>query len=190
MRFAFVDPGLSGAIAVVDTESGEARVFDMPTTPANVSVLPPRPSNERAKSKKKSKVRKPVKRMVDPHALGDLLRTEQPSRVVVERVGAMPGQGVTSMFNFGKGFGTVLGVAGGLGIPVELVSPAVWKSGLGLIGTSKDRSREEAAKLYPSLAGSLVLKKHDGRAEALLIGRHFLLAQLGSGAAAQSVMVH
>ncbi len=88
----------------------------------------------------------------------------------LERVSAMPGQGVTGMFNFGMSYGMIQGVLAALEIPLTLVSPSVWKKSAGLTGKDKDYARTLAIQLYPGL--DLGLKKHIGRAEALLIARY------------------
>lgn len=102
---------------------------------------------------------------------GDLLRSKILSyqgskRAVIERVSAMPKQGVASSFEFGVGFGSILGVVQSLGLPMELVTPASWKKALGL-SSDKSASLHRARLLFP--AADLRLAKHDGRAEALLL---------------------
>lgn len=87
----------------------------------------------------------------------------------LERVSAMPKQGVTSMFGFGRSFGIVEGVLLALHIPIVYVEPQHWKERAGLSRKDKDAARLLAIKLYPEQ--DLFLKKHIGRADALLIGR-------------------
>ena len=97
----------------------------------------------------------------------------QPNRrVILEHVGAMPGQGVTSMFNFGVSFGITQGVIAALGLPMELVRPNVWKKAMGL-SRDKEASRLKALQLFPEAAEVLKRKKDEGRAEALLLGLWF-----------------
>ena len=79
--------------------------------------------------------------------------------VVVEQVNAMPGQGVTSMFNFGQTFGAIKGVCAALGLPIFFVRPSKWKKHFELINSSKDSSRTKAIEMYPSLSGDLAKKK-------------------------------
>ena len=95
----------------------------------------------------------------------------RPCRAVVERVSAMPRQGVASSFTFGVGLGSILGTLQTLRLPIELVTPAQWKTALGL-GKDKRVSLDKARLLFPS--ADLHLAKHDGRAEALLLA-HFAL---------------
>lgn len=98
--------------------------------------------------------------------------------VVIEDIAARPGQGVTSMFTFGRTLGFVHGlVAATTSCPVHFVTPAVWKGKLGLLNSSKGASREKCSNLYPGTARELARVKDDGRAEAALLahyGRKFL----------------
>jgi crossover junction endodeoxyribonuclease RuvC len=88
----------------------------------------------------------------------------------IEQVGAMPGQGVTSMFNFGDRFGFVKALAYAAGVSVSFVRPNVWKQAVGIPkGSEKGASRLRASQLFPAHADKWKLVKHDGRAEALLI---------------------
>jgi hypothetical protein len=104
--------------------------------------------------------------------LGTLLRAHEPEAVIIELVGSMPKQGVASTFLFGTAYGVCLGVAAGLGVPVSLITPSKWKSHFRLTNKPKDASRELAIRLYPEAAPLLNLKKHCGRADALLMARY------------------
>lgn len=101
-----------------------------------------------------------------------------PDMVVIENIAARPGQGVTSMFTFGRTLGFVHGlVTATTGCPVHFVTPSVWKAKLGLLNSSKGASREKCRTLFPSTVASLTRVKDDGRAEAALLahyGRKFL----------------
>ena len=94
---------------------------------------------------------------------------------VIEQVGARPGQGVSSMFNFGRSYGTAIGVCEALYLPLALVSPHVWKRFSKLVGKPKDYSRTVAQQLYPR--AELHLKKHHGRADAIHVARWAWLGQ-------------
>lgn len=98
--------------------------------------------------------------------------------VMIEDIAARPGQGVTSMFTFGRTLGFVHGlIAATTSCPVHFVTPSVWKGKLGLLNSSKGASREKCSNLYPSTAKDLARVKDDGRAEAALIahyGRKFI----------------
>ncbi len=99
--------------------------------------------------------------------------------IVIEDVSARPGQGVTSMFTFGRALGFAHSIAVGIRPRprIEFVTPAVWKGKLGLLNSGKGASREKCRTLYPSTTPHLMREKDDGRAEAALIahyGRTFL----------------
>ena len=109
---------------------------------------------------------------LDAASFAHLIMRIKPSVAVVEKVGAMPKQGVASTFKFGKACGLIEGVLASMGIPFHLVSPPVWKKPLGLIGKDKEAARALAIRLYPSVRG-LDRKKDQNRAEALLIGHWY-----------------
>lgn len=141
MRVLGVDPGsVSGAVALLG--DGGALVADVPT----------------------------VSKRVNAAALARLLRDWGPDCAAVELVGSFPGQGIASAFNFGHGAGTIIGVLGALEIPISFYVPSVWKKHYGLVGKrdDPDAGRQRAIELFPTVAG-LDLKKHHGRADALLI---------------------
>lgn len=147
MIFIGVDPGLTGAIGCC----GERPlVYDMPTRPWG-------------KSGKKAVDLETVRR------IGLNIYDDRDTRVLIERVGAMPGQGVTSMFSLGMSMYGVAGVFAGMGFTVRFVEPRVWKAYFKL-GADKDEAREIAMKRFPKI--DLHLKKHHGRAEALLIAQY------------------
>ncbi|MGB6449119.1 MAG: hypothetical protein WBE92_00040 [Steroidobacteraceae bacterium] len=140
-----VDPGLSGALALLGADGEPELVADLPV------------------------IRDRSLAWIDGGALQstllNALRGRQ-CRAVVERVSAMPRQGVASSFTFGVGFGSILSVLQSLQLPIELVTPAVWKRTLGL-SSDKRASLDKARLLFPS--ADLGLAKHHGRAEALLL---------------------
>jgi Holliday junction resolvasome RuvABC endonuclease subunit len=115
-----------------------------------------------------------VDNQVDAAYLARLIRDTKPKAVVVERVHSMPKQGVASSFRFGVAYGIIQGVVMGAGVPLHLVTPNEWKRGMRLIGTDKDAARALAIRLFPEVTG-LHLKKHVGRADALLLGHYFML---------------
>lgn len=140
-----IDPGLSGALALLDDDGVPELVADLPI------------------------IRDRSLAWIDGAALQstllDALRGRQ-CRAVVERVSAMPRQGIASAFCFGVGLGSILATLQTLQIGIELVTPAVWKRALGL-SSDKRASLDKARLLFPS--ADLRLAKHDGRAEALLL---------------------
>ena len=157
MIYIGIDVGVSGAIAAVDKGGAFLWCEEMPTIIDGKATA------------------------VDAIGLGRILFGGAGgviTAVAVEKVGAMPGQGVTSMFNFGKSYGTVLGVVGALGFSRRDVTPQLWKKHFGLIGRDKDASRGEAIKMFPG--ASLSRKKDQGMAEALLIARWLRDMDVGS----------
>jgi len=105
--------------------------------------------------------------------LKDNILSIEETLVVVEQVNAMPGQGVTSMFNFGQTFGAIKGISAALGLPIFFVRPAKWKKHFELINSSKDASRTKAIEMYPSLSGQLSKKKDVNKSDAILIARFY-----------------
>lgn len=147
MTIAGIDPGLGGAIAFLMPD-GACVTFDMP-----VHRLVRNGKN---------------KGEIDAHGLAAMFWREHAAHAFIEVVGAMPGQGVTSMFSLGRSYGTVIGVLAAVGVPTTFVSPRKWKSSLG-VPTAKDGARARASQLFPASAEQWALVKHDGRAEAALI---------------------
>ena len=94
-------------------------------------------------------------------------------RVVIEQVSAMPGQGVTSMFNFGQSFGVLKGVCTAMQLPMYFVRPAKWKKYFNLINSEKDASRTRAIEIFPSCSSSLSKKKDSNKADAILIASFY-----------------
>jgi crossover junction endodeoxyribonuclease RuvC len=137
-----VDPGLKGAIALLDSFSLLVDVYDMPV----------------------------VAGQVNPHLLAEMEAwdTEDYGTVVIEDVHSMPKQGVAGVFSFGRSKGVVEGVFAMAGRPLAYVSPAKWKRDLGLT-QDKGGARRRAIELWPSQAGKFARVKDDGRAEAALI---------------------
>jgi crossover junction endodeoxyribonuclease RuvC len=145
-----VDPGLGGAVAVLDHVGELVSVTDLPIV-RDLSLA-----------------------WVDGGELQSIILSAtqgRQARAMVERVSSMPGQGIASSFLFGVGFGSVLSMLQALHIPLEFVTPAVWKRSYGL-SKDKDASLHKAQLLYPS--ADLRLKKHGGRAESILIARYGL----------------
>lgn len=143
-----VDPGLNGALAFFEVSAGRIEIVDMPTIAAGTKS----------------------KRVVDEAALASCIDANRPllQHAFVERVGAMPGQGVTSMFSFGRSYGVLLGVLAAFRVPVTTVQPQRWKAALS-VPAAKDGARARASQLMPAFSRLWPLVKHDGRAEAALI---------------------
>jgi len=145
-----IDPGLSGAISFYNPQRDFLAVHDIPTHTV--------PSGKK------------TKRDPDYAQIASLIeeKSEFIEHVYIEQVGAMPGQGVTSMFNFGKVYGVLIGVVAATMLPMTFISPMKWKRALG-VPANKDGARARASQLMPKHGNNWLLKKHDGRAEAALI---------------------
>ena len=94
-------------------------------------------------------------------------------KIVIEQVSAMPGQGVTSMFNFGQSFGILKGICSAMHLPVYYVRPAKWKKYFNLINSEKDASRTRAIEIFPYFSSRLSKKKDNNKADAILIASFF-----------------
>ena len=94
-------------------------------------------------------------------------------KVVIEQVSAMPGQGVTSMFNFGQSFGILKGICSAMQISMYFVRPAKWKKYFNLINSEKDASRTKAIEIFPYFSSNLSKKKDSNKADAILIASYF-----------------
>ena len=99
--------------------------------------------------------------------------TNQDIRVVIEHVSAMPGQGVTSMFNFGQSFGILKGICSAMQLPMYFVRPAKWKKYFNLINSEKDASRTRAIEIFPYFSSHLSKKKDSNKADAILIANFY-----------------
>ncbi|WP_434456519.1 hypothetical protein JQR85_13600 [Stutzerimonas urumqiensis] len=145
-----IDPGCSGALVVLDGKGSVVAHEQMPT------------------------VKVGTKSRVNGAAVAAFLRNNVcslESHAFLEQVGAMPGQGVSSMFTFGHAAGVVEGILQGLGIPYTLVTPQAWKKKAGLIGADKDAARSRAIQLYPDLRILDLKGKGQAVADAILIAR-------------------
>ena len=100
-------------------------------------------------------------------------KDDQVIRVVIEQVSAMPGQGVTSMFNFGQSFGILKGICSAMQLPMFFVRPAKWKKYFNLINSQKDASRTRAIEIFPYFSTQLSKKKDSNKADAILIASFY-----------------
>ena len=94
-------------------------------------------------------------------------------RVVIEQVSAMPGQGVTSMFNFGQSYGILKGICSAMQLPMFFVRPNKWKKYYNLINSQKDASRTRAIEIFPYFSTQLSKKKDSNKADAILIASFY-----------------
>jgi crossover junction endodeoxyribonuclease RuvC len=144
-----VDPGMSGALAILEGER-LIQIIDMPVVEVEINGK--------------------LKRRISPEMLVSELGMylDFVTCAYVEKVSAMPGQGVSSMFAFGEALGLIRGIFAGLRVPCFLVPPSAWKRTL-KVPQGKDASRAMAAQLWPLNAAEFKRVKDDGRAEAALI---------------------
>lgn len=149
--FIGIDPGLSGAISRYDSETGDLFIFDVPT---HTLV-------------RNGKTKRDIDLQETARVL-DKLSSQAGTQIWIEQVASMPGQGVSSVFAFGKAYGILLGIAAATFAPIHLVTPAVWKREMG-VTASKDGSRAKASSLLPVHSHNWSRVKDDGRAEATLI---------------------
>jgi len=154
MRIIGIDPGLSGAIAILD-DSKIKELFDMP-------VMPDGKKNKRQ-----------LNSALLVKLINNNIKSLENTVMVVEQVNAMPGQGVTSMFNFGQTFGAIKGICAALGLPIFFVRPAKWKKHFELINSAKDASRTKAIEMYPAISEQLSKKKDVNKSDAILIARYY-----------------
>ena len=151
-----VDPGITGAICFF--ENGKiVDVIEMPNMP------------EGKKNKKQVNGVQITNEIVSRINKMDKSNV----KVVIEQVSAMPGQGVTSMFNFGQSFGVLKGICSALKLSTFFVRPAKWKKHYNLINSSKDSSRTKAIEIFPYIAEKLSKKKDSNKADAILISSFF-----------------
>ena len=151
-----IDPGISGSICFF--EDGKILdVIDMPTMTDG----------------KKNK-RQVNGAQIYNEILKKLKKSEKKNiRVIIEQVSAMPGQGVTSMFNFGQSFGILKGICSAMQLPMYFVRPAKWKKYFNLLNSEKDASRTRAIEIFPYFSSQLSKKKDSNKAEAILIASFY-----------------
>jgi crossover junction endodeoxyribonuclease RuvC len=147
-RYLGVDPGLSGALAIVETINGVPALVDATDMP--VTGTGP-------------------KARVDIIATAEWIAKHAPSMAFIERAQAYPGQGASSGFSYGRAVGAVEAVVALCSIPMTLVEPSIWKRTLHLKGKDKEGARQRALQLFPAQHALLALRKWHGRAEAALL---------------------
>ena len=151
-----IDPGISGSICFL--EDGIIKdVLEMPTM------------TEGKKNKKQvngSQIFNEISFRIKTYEKKNI-------KVVIEQVSAMPGQGVTSMFNFGQSFGILKGICSAMQLPIYFVRPAKWKKYFNLINSEKDASRTRAIEIFPYFSTQLSKKKDSNKADAILIASFY-----------------
>ena len=151
-----IDPGISGSICFFE----DGKILDVIEMPTMIEG-------------------KKNKRQVNGAQIYNEISTKirgiekQNLRVIIEQVSAMPGQGVTSMFNFGQSFGILKGICSAMQLPMYFVRPAKWKKYFGLINSEKDASRTRAIEMFPYFSAQLSKKKDSNKADAILIASFY-----------------
>ena len=151
-----IDPGISGSICFFE----KGKIIDVIEMPI---------MTEGKKNKKQvngSQIYNEILKRINKFEKNDI-------RVIVEQVSAMPGQGVTSMFNFGQSFGILKGICSAMQLPVYFVRPAKWKKYFNLLNSEKDASRTRAIEIFPYFSSKLSKKKDSNKADAILIANFY-----------------
>ena len=150
-----IDPGISGSICFFK----DGRILEVIEMPVMI---------EGKKNKKQVNGAQ-----IYNEFLKRINKKEDEIRVVIEQVSAMPGQGVTSMFNFGQSFGILKGICSAMQLPMFFVRPAKWKKYFNLINSQKDASRTRAIEIFPYFSAQLSKKKDSNKADAILIASFY-----------------
>ena len=151
-----IDPGISGSICFFQ-DGKILDVIEMPTM------------TEGKKNKRQvngSQIYNEISKRIS-------IAENQETRVVIEQVSAMPGQGVTSMFNFGQSFGILKGICSAMQLSMYFVRPTKWKKHFNLITSEKDASRTRAMEIFPYFSSQLSKKKDSNKADAILIASYY-----------------
>ena len=151
-----IDPGISGAICFME----QGRIIDVIDMPSMAD------GKKNKKQVNGSQVFNEISRYTMNKSIEDI-------KVIIEHVSAMPGQGVTSMFNFGQSFGILKGVCSAMNLSIHFVRPVKWKKHFNLINSSKDASRTKAIEIFPYFSVNLSKKKDANKADAILIASYF-----------------
>ena len=151
-----IDPGISGSICFFN----EGKIIDVVEMPTMA---------EGKKNKKQvngaqifNEISERIKKL-----------DKRDVKIVIEQVSAMPGQGVTSMFNFGQSYGILKGICSAMQLPMYFVRPAKWKKYFNLINSEKDASRTRAIEIFPYFSSQLSRKKDSNKADAILIASFY-----------------
>jgi len=151
-----IDPGISGSICFFK----DGKILDVVEMPTMTD------GKKNKRQVNGSQIYNEIKKKID-------VVSEEDIRVVIEHVTAMPGQGVTSMFNFGQSFGILKGICSAMRLPMYFVRPAKWKKYFSLINSEKDASRTRAIEIFPYFSSQLSKKKDTNKADAILIASFY-----------------
>ena len=151
-----IDPGISGSICFLDN----GKILDVIEMPVMTD------GKKNKKQVNGSQVYNEISKRIKQFEKNQI-------RVVIEHVSAMPGQGVTSMYNFGQSFGILKGVCTAMQLPMYFVRPAKWKKYFNLLNSEKDASRTRAIEIFPYFSSQLSRKKDSNKADAILIASFY-----------------
>ena len=151
-----IDPGISGSICFLDN----GKILDVIEMPIMTD------GKKNKKQVNGSQVYNEISKRIKQFEKNQI-------RVVIEHVSAMPGQGVTSMFNFGQSFGILKGICTAMQLPMYFVRPAKWKKYFNLLNSEKDASRTRAIEIFPYFSSQLSRKKDSNKADAILISSFY-----------------
>ena len=151
-----IDPGISGSICFLDN----GKILDVIEMPIMTD------GKKNKKQVNGSQVYYEISKRIKQFEKNQI-------RVVIEHVSAMPGQGVTSMFNFGQSFGILKGICTAMQLPMYFVRPAKWKKYFNLLNSEKDASRTRAIEIFPYFSSQLSRKKDSNKADAILIASFY-----------------
>ena len=151
-----IDPGISGSICFFE----DGKILDVIEMPTMID------GKKNKKQVNGSQIYNEISKRI-------FRVNRQNIRVVIEQVSAMPGQGVTSMFNFGQSFGILKGICSAMQLSMYFVRPAKWKKFYNLINSEKDASRTRAIEIFPYFSSQLSKKKDNNKADAILIASFF-----------------
>ena len=151
-----IDPGISGAICFME----KGRIIDVIDMPSMAD------GKKNKKQVNGSQLFNEISSYTKHKSIEDI-------KVIIEHVSAMPGQGVTSMFNFGQSFGILKGMCSAMQLPMFFVRPAKWKKYFNLINSEKDASRTKVIEMFPRISNKLSRKKDNNKADAILIAQYF-----------------
>tara|TARA_Y100001978_G_scaffold128618_1_gene114863 strand:- start:143 stop:637 length:495 start_codon:yes stop_codon:yes gene_type:complete len=151
-----IDPGISGSICFLDN----GKILDVVEMPIMTD------GKKNKKQVNGSQVYNEISKRIKQFEKNQI-------RVVIEHVSAMPGQGVTSMFNFGQSFGILKGICTAMQLPMYFVRPTKWKKYFNLLNSEKDASRTRAIEIFPYFSSQLSRKKDSNKADAILIASFY-----------------
>ena len=156
MLIIAIDPGISGSICFFE----DGKILDVVEMPTMIEG-------------KKNKKQVNGSQIYNEILKRTIKIDKKNIKVIIEQVSAMPGQGVTSMFNFGQSFGILKGICSAMQLPMYFVRPAKWKKYFNLINSEKDASRTKAIEIFPYFSSQLSRKKDSNKADAILIASFY-----------------